>query len=491
MGGAAGINILLGMVRVKFASVLIGTTGIGLMASLTSIQGLVGTLFGLGIGSSAVREVAVAVGRQDDKAIGTAVRVLRRISWLTGLAGMAAMMLFSPLLSQLSFGSNAYSYDIAALGLVILFGNIAGGQMALIQGMRRIGDIARVNIIGAIFATVAAIGFYTWLGLRGIVPALVSIAAMQLASSWYVARRVPVLPVVLGWRQTFSEASGMVRLGLVFMWTGLLSAGVSYLTVLLITQQIGLQAVGLYSSAFNLSGIFVNFVLNAMGADYYPRLTGVAHDKEAMSRMVNEQTEIGLLLAVPGLLGTMALAPWIIQIFYTKEFLPAAELLQWFILGCLGRVISWPLGFVMIAMGKSKWLLWSEVSMHILHAMMIAIGIRVFGLTGVAISFFCLYLIHIAVTYVIARKLIGFRWAYVTAKTGFVLMVLSMSTFVVVHNYDGYISMSIGLLAFIFSLIYSIIGLRVRLGNNHKLSVLIDNFIVLKILSKSRKRNVR
>ncbi len=208
------------MVWVKFASVLIGTTGIGLMASLTSIQGLVGTLFGLGIGSSAVREVAAAVGRQDDKAIGTAVRVLRRISWFTGLAGMAAMMLFSPLLSQLTFGSNAYIYDIAALGLVILFGNIASGQMALIQGMRRIGDIARVNIIGAIFATVAAIGFYTWLGLRGIVPALVSIAAMQLAISWYFARRVPVPPVVLGWRQTFSEAGGMVRLGLVFMLDG-------------------------------------------------------------------------------------------------------------------------------------------------------------------------------------------------------------------------------------------------------------------------------
>ena len=92
MGGAAAVNLLLGMVRVKFASVLIGTTGVGLMASLTAIQGLVGTLFGLGIGSSAVREVAAAVGRNDDRAIGEAVLTLRRICWLTGLAGMASLV---------------------------------------------------------------------------------------------------------------------------------------------------------------------------------------------------------------------------------------------------------------------------------------------------------------------------------------------------------------------------------------------------------------
>lgn len=411
MGGTAGINILLGMVRVKFASALIGTTGIGLMTSLTSIQGLVGTLFGLGIGSSAVRDVAAAVARQDDKAIGTAVLVLRRISWLTGLAGMTALMLLSPVLSQVTFGSDAHTYDIAALGLVILFGNIAGGQMALIQGMRRIGDIARVNIIGAIFATVAAIGFYTWLGLRGIVPALVSIAAMQLAISWFFARRVPVPQVSLSWRQTFIQASGMVRLGIAFMWTGLLSAGVSYLTVLLITKQVGLPAVGLYSSAFNLSGIFVNFILSAMGADYYPRLTGVAPDKPAMVRMVNEQTEIGLLLALPGLLSIMALAPWIIQIFYTREFLGAVELLQWFILGCLGRVISWPMGYIMLALGKSKWLLVSESVMHALHILLIFFGLQIFGLVGVALSFVILYLLHILLTHFIARKLISFSWS--------------------------------------------------------------------------------
>jgi PST family polysaccharide transporter len=456
------------MVRVKFASVLIGTTGVGLMASLTAMQSLVGTFFGLGIGSSAVREVATAVAKQDDQAVGRAVLTLRRVSWLTGLAGMSALMLSSPTLSQLTFGSDAHIYDISALGLVILFGNLSAGQMALIQGMRLIGDMARANLVGAVLATATAIGFYTWLGLRGIVPALVCIAAMQLAVSWFYARRVPVPSVTLTWRQTLHEAGGMVRLGLVFMWNGLMGSAVSYITITLITKEVGLQGVGIYSAAFALSGMFVGFVLGAMGADYYPRLTAVAHDKAAMNSLVNEQTEIGLLLAVPGLLATVALAPWIIQLFYTIEFLPAVELLQWFVLGCLGRVISWPMGFVMIALNRSTTYLFCEILWNVLHVFLIAIGIAAFGLKGVSVAFSLLYIVVTIQAMLIAKKLTGFVWS----KSAFTLVLSSIvilaASFVSVQLASVVIGSVVSLVLTLAATIYAIRGIFARVDLNNK-----------------------
>jgi PST family polysaccharide transporter len=482
MGGAAGINLLLGMVRTKFVAVLIGTTGIGLLANFSAIQGLVGTLFGLGIQSSAVREVAAAVGKGDDNAIGRAVLTLRRICWLTGMAGMFAMMALSPLISQLTFGSGKYTLDIAALGVIILFANLSGGQTALMQGMRRIGDMARANVYGAIFATFAAISFYTWLGLRGIVPALVAVAAMQLVLSWYFARCLTVPPVQLTWRETLSEAGGMVKLGLLFMWKGLLSSAVTYFTVMLITQEINLQAVGLYSAAFALSGIFVNFVLSAMGADYYPRLTGVANDKVAINRMVNEQTEIGLLLAVPGLLATLVLAPWIIQLFYTKEFLQSAELLQWFILGCLGRVISWPIGFVMIAMKKDRLYLLSETFWNFLHLFFVYACILAIGLKGVGIAFAALYLFVILQSYLIARFLTGFEWSANALKL--VIASALMATFVMTLSMNprlSYTTLICSLIVFIYSL-WSFLKLLQLLGEEHKLFKSIKKYPVLRLL---------
>lgn len=472
MGGAAGINMILGMVRVKFAAVLIGTTGVGLLASFTAIQGFIGTIAGMGIQSSAVRDVAAAVGKGDQEAIGRAVLTLRRVCWLTGLTGMLAMMLLSPMLSQLTFGHQDYAIDITALGVIILFANLSGGQMALIQGMRRIGDMARANVIGAAIGTVSAIGFYTWLGMRGIVPSLVTVSAIALVISYHFAKRIPVPVVSLSWKQTFEEAGGMVKLGLVFMWNGLLLSAVTYATVTLITQINDLQAVGIYSAAFALSGVFVNFVLSAMGADYYPRLTGVADNKQAVNRMVNEQTEIGLLLAVPGLLATLALAPWFIRIFYTIDFLPAVELLQWFILGCLGRVISWPMSYVMLALGKGNWYFATETSFNILHVVLITIGLSLFGLIGVAYAFFVLYIGYTAAVYAVARHLTGFSWSR-DARALNATAILSLGlTLAVVLNLAAWPATIVGGLVTLITTAYSLRGLVLRLGDDHIISVI-------------------
>lgn len=469
MGGAAGINLLLGMIRTKFAAVFIGTTGVGLLTSFTAIQGIVGAIAGLGIQSSAVREIAAAIGQGDEQAIGRAVLTLRRLCWLTGLTGMGAMIALSPWLSHLTFGHDTYTLDIAALGIVILFGNLSGGQLALIQGMRRIGDMARANVYGAVFATLAAIGFYLWLGLRGIVPALVSVAAMQLILSWRFARRVPVPRVSLGWRQTFREASSMVRLGLVFMINGLMGSAVSYFTVTLITQKIGVQAVGIYSAAFALSGMFVNFVLGAMGADYYPRLTGVAHDKAAVNRLVNEQTEIGLLLAIPGLLATMVLAPWIVRVFYTSEFLPAVELLQWFILGCLGRVISWPLGFVMLALNKGRWFLLTETSFNALHGALIAVGLHKFGTEGVAIAFFVTYVGYTLAVYGVSRHLIRFKWTAECIGLWLVSTTALGATFIAGRLLPIWPATLLGLILTLLVGIFCLRRLTTRVGSEHRI----------------------
>lgn len=470
MGGAAGINMLLGMVRTKFAAVLIGTTGVGLLASFGAVQGLIGTLAGLGIQSSAVRDIAAAVAKNDEQAIGRAVLALRRICWITGLAGLLTMAALSPLISQLTFGSDQYTLDIAALGLIILFANLSGGRMALIQGMRRIGDMARANILGSALGTISTIGFYYWLGLRGIVPALVILAAMQLVIAWHYARRVPVTKVHLTWRQTFSEASGMVRLGVVFMWNGLLLSVVGYVTVTLITQQEGLAAVGIYSAAFALSGLFVNFVLQAMGTDYYPRLTGLAHNPSAMNKLVNEQTEIGLLLAVPGLLATLVLAPWIIQILYTQAFTPAVELLRWFVLGCLGRVISWPLGFVMLALGKSRWFFLTETSFNVFHILLIAVALSIVGLKGVAIAFPILYIGYTLAVLLVGMRLTGFRWTRGTTRMIWASVALFLTCMALLEVLPFVPGMTLGILITAVASVVCLRGLVRLIGQEHRLS---------------------
>ena len=469
IGGAAGINLLMGLLRMKFAAVLIGPVGVGLVGTYLAIQGMVGTVAGFGIRSSAVRGVAEAVGKGDDNAVGCIILSLRRLCWLTGVLGALIMIALAVPLSRYTFNSVEYAPDIALLAPIIFLANIQGGQAALLQGLRRIGDLTRLDVIGASAGTTVTVMFYAWLGMRGIIPALTLAALIQLLATWYFARRVDVPVVKMTWGASFHAANGLIRLGLVFMWNGVLIAVVAYLTRAWISQELDLIALGLFTAAFSLSGMFINFILHAMGTDYFPRLTAVSYDQGAMRRLVNEQTEIGLLLAVPGLLATLTLSPWIICLFYTSEFLPAAELLQWFILGCLGRIISWPLGFVMLALAKSRWFFATETTFSLLHLGMIWIGLTSVGVEGVAIAFFCLYVAYIAVVYWVARHLILFTWSDATGRLLLVLLPIVIFAFISGRFLPLVLATCIGAILTTIVSVLCLRGLVQRLGDDNKI----------------------
>jgi PST family polysaccharide transporter len=78
-----------------------------------------------------------------------------------------------------------------------------------------------------------------------------------------------------------------------------------------------------------------------MASDFYPRLTGVAKDNAECNRLVNEQARISLLLAGPGVLGTLTFAPLLILALYSKNFTPAVEVFRWICLGMALRVVAW------------------------------------------------------------------------------------------------------------------------------------------------------
>lgn len=482
MGGAAGISLIFGIIRTKFAAVLIGTTGIGLLAGYAAIQGVVNTLAGLGIQSSAVRDIVLAVSSGDQQRIAKTITTLRRICWLTGLFGASATIALSGFLSQLTFNSTKYSFEIALIGIVVLLGNLSGGQMALIQGMRQIADLAKVQLITGVVGTLGSICFYFWLGFEGILPAMILISLTQLITSWFFARRLQFPTVYLSWGECFRNASNMTQLGLSFMWSALMVSLVAYVANILIAHKINLVSVGVYSAAFSLSGIFANFILNAMAADYFPRLTSSVSHNKSLSPLVNQQTEIGVLLAIPGLLVMLTLSPWIIKLFYTAEFLGATELLQWFILGCLGKVISHPISFIMLAKGKSNIYLLSETFFNILHVVLIVTGLALFGLEGVAIAFFVLYLLYILAMYFVAKHLVGFKWSTTSRKilikfVIFLLLVFSIVKFLPLWPatiFAGFISIIIS--------IECLGELIKRVGRDHRIVVFILKFPGLKLL---------
>ena len=81
---------------------------------------------------------------------------------------------------------------VVLLAAAVFFRLVSAGQIALVQGMRRISDLARINMLGALFSTVISIPMVFFLGTEGIVPSLVAMAAVSVLTSWWYSRKIRI-----------------------------------------------------------------------------------------------------------------------------------------------------------------------------------------------------------------------------------------------------------------------------------------------------------
>ena len=399
------------VIRTKVLALLLGPAGIGLEAVFDSTVSLMRTLFDLGISASGVRQIAAAVGTGENRTIGTTVFTLRRTCVILGTTGSITFFLLRGPIGRMAFGNSEHTAALGWLAVMLLFSSISAGQAALLQGMRQIRDLAKMNILGALAGALLSIPIvYLW-GQAGIPFYMVMGAGVTLLVSWAFARRVRIDRETRPLNDIVREAGGLLRLGFAFMASGLVGTGATFLLRIMVTRELGMDNVGQFQAANSLSMVYVGFILQAMGTDFYPRLTAVAGDNAACNRTVNEQAEISLLLALPGILATLALAPWVIRLFYSGRFPLAPEVLAWQTLGSLLQVASWPMGFIILAKGRGATLIWTEIAAYSVYVALAWLGLKSFGLVGVGMAFLGLYAFHWVMVYAVARRMTEFRWS--------------------------------------------------------------------------------
>jgi enterobacterial common antigen flippase len=454
VGGSQVANIAIGIVRTKAMAMLLGPAGFGLAGLYGSIIDVTHSIAGMGINSSGVRQIAEAAGSGDKERMARTAAVLRRTSILLGVLGAVLLVAFSSQASVVTFGTSAYSGAVALLSVAVFFRLVSGAQTALIQGMRRIADLAKTNVLGALFGLLITIPVVYFYRERGVAPSLVVVTAMSLIVSWWYSRKIRISTPSMNVSRTRQEAAALLKLGFAFMSSALMMMGSAYAVRVIVLHKLGLEATGLYQSAWTLGGLYVGFILQAMGADFYPRLTAVANDKVACSRLVNEQTRVGLLLAGPGALATLTFAPIVISLFYSTRFGAAVDVLRWICLGVALRVITWPMGFIILAQARSGLFVGCDLAWTIVNLGLTWICISRWGLSGSGIAFFGSYVCHGLLIYPIVHRLSGFDWTVENKRLSLLFLFLTSGVFCGFHFLPFLAAACLGTLAAILSCVY-------------------------------------
>lgn len=409
IGGASTFNMLVAIVKVKGLAVLLGPTGIGLMGLYQNIMSLASTLAGCGINSSGIRQLA---GSRDDV---TSFVIVRRALWSLnlglGLAGMCILWVVRESIACWVFGDIDHASEVGWLGLGVLFTLIAGSQTAQLQGLRRIADLALVSTISAFIGAVVGLSLVYWLGEKGVLWFVLTAPVVSTLVAAYCAARLSKKEISYNWQAICCQGQEMLKLGIPIMLAGLLALATQLSARSIILHELGLNAAGYFQAAWAISMTYIGFVLSAMGADYYPRLTSIINDYSLARNLVNEQSEVALLLAGPVLLVMCTFAPWVIYLLYDSTFAQVAEVLRWQILGDILKVSSWPMGFILLAQGRGRLFIATEIIWSVSYLSIIILGIEKWGLVIVGVGFWIAYLILFVVLTCAGFRLIGFRLA--------------------------------------------------------------------------------
>lgn len=386
---------------------MLGPVGIGLMGLYMNIMSIAATIAACGMGSIGVRQVAAVADEAET------LSIVRRALWLgsliLGVGGMGILWLVREPVSLLVFGDDLHVSDVGWLGLGLLFTVIAGSQTAVLQGLRRIGDLAKVTIISGLTGALLGISAAYLLGTNGVVWFVVAAPATTFLAASYYAARLPSPQAAYDFSAIRRQWRVILQLGIPIMSAGLLMLATPLVVRTFVVSELGLDASGYFQAAWIISFTYVGFVLNAMAMDYFPRLTTAIGDAQRAGKLVNEQTEMGLLMAGPALLAMITFAPWVINLLYDKSFSPAAQLLSWQVLGDILKVASWPMSYIFLAAGRSRTYIGMQIIWSGAYLGTFIPGVNDWGLVSAGAGFAVGHLCFFGVNVIAAKRLIGFR----------------------------------------------------------------------------------
>lgn len=408
IGGGRVISMISGALRYKAIALLLGPAGVGVYGLLQAMMNTASSFAGMGIASSGVREIAESNSPGKDRQLSINRTALVLTSIALSLIGALFVVLFRKQLAEITTGSAADGSLILWASIGICATVISGAQIAFLNGLRKVRDIAVISSIAGISSMLIGVGAVWIWREEGIILAVISTPLMSLLISWLFYRRIRTVPIQRTWRVLSPAVRKMLSFGLFLMITSFVNVGTQYAVCIIVTDHFGIESTGHYQAAWTVSMVYMGAVLGAMVMDYYPRLSERASDKLRMNELVHEQIEVSLMLAGPLVLGMMTFAPWVVSILFSSKFDDAVVVLRWQLMGDVVKIATWGLGFILLALGKGKLHLLSQGVWSASYMLMIIAGKTSVGLSVLGMAYFVSFCLLFLFSWLIVSKTINF-----------------------------------------------------------------------------------
>lgn len=448
----------------KAVAYFLGTEGMGIISLYQSTINLLKSGFEFGISQSAVRDISQSLN-ESRSGFSRTIVIVKRIILFTALGGCIATLMLAPWLSRWTFeGSSEYTFAFMWLSLVVFLNIITEGQLGILKGTRQLRSLAKASLLGSVVGLIAGVPLYWIFGEQGIVPSLLVSALAAVLFSHYFVGKVDYDRTKVTTKEAFREGSVMIKMGIALMYVTFLGFTSDYIIRIFISETSTLSMVGLFQAGSMIVTSYFGIVITALTTDYYPRISAINTDNEAVEKEFNKQSEVGLIIMAPLVVIFMFAQQFFIHFLYTADFMPVVAYLEYATFGVLMLICSNALGIILLAKQASKIFFYTATIGRIIVVAVSLVFYNYWGLKGLGIGYCITSLFHLLFMQSILWWQYKIRMSSRLVRMLLVTILFAACGFFAKDITNGWIKYSIGVVLIAITAIYTLRQMKIIMG---------------------------
>jgi len=342
------LKIGVGLITSKVLAVFVGPSGMALVGNFRNFITSLESVSTLGFQNGIVKYVAES---KEDLSIINRIIATIFIS-LFGLSFFLSigLFVFSEYWSAQIFGGNE-TYFLVFKGLAIALPWYASSVFlsAVINGLGHYKRVIYINIISNIIGLVASVVLVMYYKTIGAMFAMVLTPSLLFFVSYYVIHKnINLFHAIRFSHFDVSILKNLSSFSLMALVSSVVGPMVFLAVRNYVIQAVGINQAGYWETISRISSYYLMFVTTILSIYYLPKLS-VAKTKKETKKVFIDYYKFMLPLFIVGVVILYFSRFYIIQILFTKEFLPVANLFFWQLLGDVLKVASLILGYNLLA----------------------------------------------------------------------------------------------------------------------------------------------
>ncbi|MDT8068087.1 MAG: oligosaccharide flippase family protein [Terriglobia bacterium] len=401
-GTGSLVSVLFGMLAIKLIAARLGVEALGSFSLVKQTITAGSAMFITGGQTALVQGMSTRTGEDRRRFLGTALVLLCGGSLLVGVVMMLSARWLAP---KLLPGVQGPAGDAVSLaGVAVIVAGATAFVFGSLNGIRRIGRLAIAQSSNAVALAALVWFLLPRLGLLrperfAAVLTVSQLPGLVIGGFFLLRERIQIWPGSFdrnSTRQFTALAFATFAAATMQGWTVLVLRGS-------VSARLGLRSAGLFDVAWTISMVYVMLVLGSFSTYYLPTL---AAETDNRKKLIDDVLRTSLLLVVPLIAAIMAFRPMIVTLLYSREFLPATQMMRWMLLGDFFKIVSFVVAMPMIAFADTRAFLVGELGWNLAMIGATQVILRAgLGLEWLGVIFAVAYLGYL-----------GYAWQYCRRK---------------------------------------------------------------------------